>query len=293
MAEFKVRSQRVSFTHTDKVYFPDPGITKGEFIEYHDRIADVMLPHMEGRPLSMHRFPDGIDGGDFFQQNASDYFPEWIDTAEVPKREGGIARHVVCNTKDTLLYLANQGCITPHIWLSRVDHLERPDRMIYDLDPPHDEEGFELAVKAAKLIRKKLEERYSFVPFVMTTGSAGLHVIVPIHPDLDFDTIRERAVELAEDIARDNPGFATTEIRKEKRKGKVFLDTVRNSYGQTTVAPYSVRPLPGAPVATPLSWDELDKPGLTPRSYTIGNIFRRLAQKEDPWKDFDRKRRGF
>ncbi len=293
MAEFKVQSDRVSFTHPDKMYFPDAEITKGEFIEYHDRIAKVMLPHMEGRPLSMHRFPDGIDGGDFFQQNASDYFPDWIDIAEIPKREGGTARHVVCNKKDTLLYLANQGCITPHIWLSTVDHLEKPDRMIYDLDPPHDEEGFKPAVKAAKLVRKKIEERYSLHSFVMTTGSAGLHVIVPIEPDLEFDEVRERAVKIAEEIAGENPDFTTTEIRKEKRKGKVFLDTVRNSYGQTTVAPYSVRPRIGAPIATPLSWDEIDNPDLNSRSYTIKNVFRRLAQKEDPWKDFDRRRTGF
>ena len=291
MAAKLPHSEGVSFSHPDKLYFPDAGITKGDLIEFYDRISEMILPHMKERPLTMHRFPDGIDGTDFFQQNASDYFPDWIETVEIPKREGGTARHVVCNTKETLLYLANQGCITPHVWLSTTNQLNEPDRMILDLDPPDGPDGFEKAVSAARILRDRLTGQYGLVPYVMATGSAGLHVVVPIEPDFGFDQVRETALKIAKSVVEENPDFTTTEIRKEKRNGKVFLDTVRNSYGQTTVVPYSVRPKPGAPVATPLDWEELGKSGLTSRSYTMKNIFRRLSQKDDPWMRFDSDRK--
>ncbi|MGH7556852.1 MAG: non-homologous end-joining DNA ligase [Gemmatimonadota bacterium] len=280
--ELEVGGRTVEVSSPDKILFPDEEITKADLAVYYARIADTMLPHLAGRPISMQRFPDGIDGEAFFQKDVPDYFPGWIRTAKV-KKENGSLDMVIAEEAATLVYLANQACIAPHVWLSRIDKPNRPDRLIFDFDPPGDDFG---AVRdAARRMRDLLEET-GFAPFVMTTGSRGLHVTVPLDRSADFDEARDFARRCADLLVSRCPEDLTVEHRKAKRGGRVYIDTMRNAYAQTGVAPYSVRARPGAPVATPLGWDEVGR--AEPRRYTIRKMFRRLARKEDPWAGIDR-----
>jgi bifunctional non-homologous end joining protein LigD len=279
----RIGSRTFEVSNLQKVMFPETNFTKGDMIDYYRDIAQVMLPHMQDRPLSMERYPDGIEAEGFYAKEAPDYFPDWIDRALVKVLESGETQpQVVCNQEATLVYLANQACITPHLWLSRRDRLHYPDKLIFDLDPPS--EGFEPVRQAARLLREALDEM-GLPSFVMTTGSKGLHMVIPLDRSAEFDAVRAFAKDLASMIENRHPDRFTTEPRKDQRKGRLFLDYLRNSYAQTSVTPYALRPLPGAPVATPLDWDELENSDLHAQSYTVKNIFRRLGQKEDPWKD--------
>lgn len=274
----------IAISHRDKVLFPESGITKGDLVDYYRRVAPTMLPHIRNRPISMRRFPDGIGEGGFFQKDAPDYFPDWIETA-VLKKEGGTVRHVLANDAATLVYIANQACIEPHVALSRVDRIDHPDRMIFDLDPSDDDFG--KVRDAAKMVRAFTDE-LGLTSFVMTTGSRGLHVVLPLDRSADFDTVRDFAHRLSAHLAALHPDLLTVEQRKQKRGERVFLDYLRNGYAQTAIPPYGVRAKEGAPVATPLDWDEVGDSKLSPRKYGIGNLFRRLAQRNDPWADIDR-----
>lgn len=230
----------------------------------------------------MQRFPDGIDGETFFQKDVPDYFPDWIRTAKVKKEDGSL-HMVIAEEAATLVYLANQASITPHVWLSRIDRPHRPDRLIFDFDPSVDDFG---SVRDAARGMRDLLEETGLVPFVMTTGSRGLHVTVPLDRSGDFDAARGFARRCAELLVARRPDDLTVEQRKAKRGDRVYIDTMRNAYAQTAVAPYSVRARPGAPVATPLGWDEVGR--ARPDGYTISNLFRRLARKDDPWAGIDR-----
>ncbi len=280
----KVGKQSIELTNQDKILFPRSGITKGELIEYYQKIAPYMLPYMKDRAITMHRFPDGITHEGFYQKDISDYFPDWIQSAKI-RKEGGYNHYVVCNDAATLVYLANQACITPHIWLSRINKLDYPDKMIFDLDPGKDD--FSIVRKAAFAIRDELDE-LGLKSFVMTTGSRGLHVIVPLKSTQNFDTVRAFARNVADRVAAQNPKLFTTEVRLNKRRGRLFIDSTRNAFAQTTVAPYAVRAHDGAPVAMPISWDELKKPSLHAQSFTIKNIFKRLEKNKNPWPGFAR-----
>lgn len=275
----------VELSNLDKVFFPEHGYTKGDLVDYYEKIADIMLPHIEGRPLTMIRFPNGIEDKRFFQKDAPDYFPDWIAKKSFEKKEGGSTNYVICNDKASLVYLTNQACITPHIWLSKEDKPDHPDRMIFDLDPS--KEGFDAVKEAAFSIRELLEDELGLPVFLMTTGSRGLHLVTPLKRNHDFDEVRDFAQQAAKYLEQKYPETMTTAARKEKREDRLFLDVARNASAQTSVAPYAVRPIEGAPVATPIDWDELKKPDLSAQSYTIKNIFRRLGSKEDPWKDIE------
>lgn len=266
----------------DKVFYPDTGLTKGDLVEYYARIGSTMLPYLEGRPVSMKRYPDGIEGGSFFQKEVPDHFPDWIERASVPK-EDGVVHHAVVRREADLVYLADQACITPHVWLATTDHLDRPDRMIFDLDPSDDD--VRVIRRAARAVRDVLADA-GLSPFVMTSGSRGYHVWVPLDAGADFDTVREFARSVAEAVVADDPDSFTVEQRIDKRGDRVLIDYLRNGYGQTSVQPYAARARPGAPVATPLDWDELVR--VEPRHFTIGNLFRRLGRKADPWHDLAR-----
>jgi bifunctional non-homologous end joining protein LigD len=274
----------VDITHPEKVFFPDDGITKGEFVEYHRQIAAVMVPHIKGRPLNMDRFPDGIKGQEFYQQSAPENLPDWVDRLAV-KKEGGEVTHILCNNSATLVYIANHGCITPHVWLSRERRLDSPDQMIFDLDPPGDD--FEPVREGAGYLKKILDD-IGLVSFVKSTGSHGLHVVVPLIPDEGFEDVRALAGEIAQLMVRREPEKFTTEQRKDKRRLRLFIDIMRNAYAQTAVAPYAVRARKGAPVAAPLHWDELKDPDQNAQTYNIRNIFKRLEKFGDPWKDIER-----
>jgi bifunctional non-homologous end joining protein LigD len=276
----KIGGREIEITHPDKVLFPGDGITKRDLAGYYARIADVALPHFEGLPVTMKRYPDGIEGEGFFHKNAPDHFPDWIRRAEVPKEDGTVA-HVVVEEAATLVYLAQQGCITPHIGIATVDRPRKPVRLVFDLDPSDGDFG--KVQEVARALREALDDR-GLESFVKTTGSRGLHVVLPLDASVDVDDLRPFARGLAGRIAEGLPEIATTEQRKDRRGDRVLVDTFRTAYGQTSVAPYAVRARPGAPVATPLRWDEALSSGMTPRRYDISSIFRRLGQTGDPWK---------
>lgn len=271
--------RRIELSNAAKVLFPKSGLTKGDLIDYYHRVAPVMLPHIEGRPISFQRYPDGIEAEGFMQKNASAYFPPWIRRAHLAK-EGGAVDYVLAGDAATLAYLANQAAVTLHIGLARTDQIDHPDRLVIDLDPSDDD--FAKVRRAAKAAHALLEA-VDLVPFVQTTGSRGLHVWVPLDRAASFDEVRAFAADLAERMAARAPDELTTAQRKAARGSRVFLDVGRNAYGQTAVAPYSVRARPEASVATPLDWAEVDNSGLDPRRYTIANLFRRLGRKPDPW----------
>lgn len=275
----------VEMTNPDKALFPDAGITKMDLVDYHRRIAEHMLPHLRDRPLSLHRFPDGIDEDGFYQKESSDHFPDWVKTKSVTK-EGGTVNHVICNGVATLVFLVGQAVITPHIWLSRQDRIHQPDQIILDLDPSSDD--FDPVRKAARAVRGVIDE-LGLTSYPKLTGSRGVHVMIPLRRGPDFDQVREFAKGIAEVVKRREPDLTTTEMRKDKRGDRVFVDYLRNAYAQTVVPPYAVRAKPGAPVSTPIDWEELGDSELTPRSFTVENIFRRLSQRDDPWKGHRRR----
>ena len=281
----KTTLNKTVLTHKDKILFPKSGITKQQVFHYYETIANAMLPFLKDRPLTMQRFPKGIGEEGFFQKNAPDYFPEWIPTVKVKKTDGWV-NHVVCNSKDTLLYLVNQYVLTFHVALSKIVKIDYPDKLIFDIDPPTGK--FKLAVKAAKALRFLLEEKLLLKAYVMTSGSEGLHVAVPLKADYPFDVVHNFAKQIANHICNNNPTEFTTAIRKDKRKGRLYIDFLRNSYAQTSVVPFSIRALEHAPVATPLHWDELDSKTLNAQYYTIDNIFKRLEKSDNPWQGFEK-----
>jgi bifunctional non-homologous end joining protein LigD len=278
----RVDGHDIELTRQDKVLFPGSGITKGDLVRYYERIAPVALPHWRDRPLSQHRFPDGIESEGFFQKEIPDHYPSWVERAELKAQTDGSVTYAVANNAATLVYLANQASITPHLGLSRTDRIDHPDWLVIDLDPQDDD--FEKVRFAARATRRFLD-RLELPSFVQTSGSRGLHVFVPLDRSADFTRVRAFARDLARHLARQHPERLTTEQRKAKRGDRVYLDILRNAYGQTTAAPYAVRAKEGAPVATPLDWSEVADARLTPQRYTIANIFRRLSRKADPWRD--------
>ena len=282
----RVGIHEVKITRPDKVLFPEDGITKRDLVDYYRRISPWILPHLRDRLLALERYPDGIDKPGFFQKSTPLYYPGWIKTVTIKKKTGGTVRQVVCDNAATLVYLANQACVTPHIWLSRIDKLDYPDQLVFDLDPSTD--NFE-PVKSTAQSLKDLLEQLGLPAYLKTTGGRGLHVAVPLKRSETFDTVRAFATNLAKVIARQEPSQRTLEQRKDRRHGRVFLDTKRNAYAQTVAPAYAVRPRRGAPVSVPLKWDELRSKELRSDDVTIRNVFNRLEQIGDPWVDFWRR----
>ncbi len=276
---------KIALSHPDKVLFPKSKITKQELWDYYAKVSKWMLPLIKNRPISMKRYPQGIKEEGFFQKNAPQGKPEWVKTIRVEREERDTIDMVLCNDKSTLLWLANLDCITPHIWLSKIDKPDFPDRMIFDLDPPA-KKNFKVVVEAALLLKEILEKKYKLKPFVTTTGSKGLHVVVPIKRTRHFDDVRAFAKQIAEQLVEAEPKKYTTESRIAKRRGRLYIDVVRNAKGQTVMAPYAVRPIEGAPIATPLFWKELEDDRLKSTSFNIHNIDKRL--KKNPWAGIDR-----
>jgi len=278
MGTIKVGNKVIQTSNEDKILFPKSKITKGEIIDYYQQIAPIMIPHIKKRPLSMKRYPNGIQEKGFFQKDAGDYFPDWITTEKIRKKEGSSTAYVLCNNAPTLVYLANQAVLVYHPWLSRVPKLKYPDRLIFDLDPST--KGFAQIRWAAKVLKKQLED-LGLTPFIMTTGSRGVHVVIPLKAKETFDEVKSFAYDVAQLLVNKYPKKFTIEMLKSKRGSKIFIDILRNEWAQTGVAPYSVRAKEKAPVATPIEWKELST--VTPQKYTIKNIFKRLSRKKDPW----------
>jgi len=291
-------------SNPDKVFFPavdssaggtaHDDITKAEVVDYYRRIAAHLLPHAARRPLVLQRFPDGIDGDGFFQKNTPDHVPDWIERVDIPTAEGGTTRYTVLDADDVddLAYLADQGAIVLHALLGRADDPDRPVEVVWDLDPSGDD--LDPVRDAARELRAVLDD-LGLEPRVKSTGSRGLHVVVDVidggagprgrggGEPADYDLTKRFARAVAEEVEPRGP--FTLEQRKDKRGGELFLDVLRNSAANHAVVPYSLRPLPEAPVAAPLDWDEALSSSFDPRRITLRNLFRRLGQTDDPWAD--------
>lgn len=287
MSSLRFGPYTVEISRPDKILFPDCGVTKADLVAHYRTVSRFMLPHLRDRPLTLQRFPDGIAEEGFYQKAISDYFPDWIDRVTVSK-QGGEVTHVIASNEATLVYLANQGVITPHVWLSRRDRLDHPDRLIFDLDPSGDDVGL---VRDAALAFRALLDELGLPAWPMATGGRGLHVLVPLDRGADFDTVRGFARRAAGVLASRYPDRLTIETSKAKRGGRVFLDYLRNGYAQTAVAPYSVRPRPGAPVAVPLAWGELTT-RVNPAGITARNVKHRLEAVGDVWGAIGRRGHG-
>ncbi|MGB3735370.1 MAG: hypothetical protein WA964_10480 [Ilumatobacter sp.] len=282
--EVSVAGRTIEVSNLDKVYFPaesgsTSSITKGDVVDYYERIADAMLPHVAGRPLVLQRFPDGIDEFGFYQKNTPDHVPDWMGRVEMDTADGGVTRYSVIDDAAGLVYLANQGAIVFHTLLAGADAPVRPVEVIFDLDPSSDD--LDPVQAAAKELRDVLDD-LALAPRVKSSGSRGLHIVVDVtDDDADFDLTRSFARRVAEMVSE--RGDFTLEHRKAKRQGRLFLDIGRNAPASHAAAPYSLRPIPGAPVAAPLDWDEALASSFHPQRITLTNVFRRLAQKLDPW----------
>jgi bifunctional non-homologous end joining protein LigD len=277
--------RELRFSNVDKPFWPEEGITKGDLIAYYRDVADVLVPHLRGRPFTMKRYPDGWQGKNFFQKNAPSHMPEWIERAPFPAstREGErrIIDYAVVNDELALLWMANMGCIDLHTWASRVDRPERPDWVMFDLDPSEGS-GFEEVIEVAQLVKQTLD-LLELESYPKTSGSRGIHVLVPIARRHSFEEVREFAGIVAGALARAHPGLATTEWTKEKRRG-VLVDANQNGPGRTNATVYSVRPRAGAPVSTPVRWDEV-KAGLDPAWFTMDTVLDRVARNGDLFAD--------
>ncbi|WCB91348.1 Multifunctional non-homologous end joining protein LigD [Baekduia alba] len=276
------RPREVKLTHPDRLLWPADGIAKRDLYDYFGAVADVMVPHVKDRPVSLQRFRENVDKGGFFQKEVPKGAPDWVATAEVPKK-GGVVHHVLANDRATLQWLAQQGCVTPHVFTARADLLDKPDRLVIDLDPSH--EDFAAVRLAARQTGDALRAR-GLEPFAMVTGSRGVHVVVPLKRTRTTEAVLSWVRAFAAQLAQEQPETLTTEFYKNKRDDRIYLDVARNGHAQTVVPPYAPRPRAGAPVATPLTWDELDDDALRPDAWTLKTVLGRLADLGgDPWKD--------
>ncbi len=284
----RVGGHDVEIGHPEKVLFARAKVTKLDLAHYYERVASAMLPHVRGRPLALHAFPRGIDGPGYFLKSVPDHFPPWIARVTVAKR-GGSLTQVTAKNAATLVYLAGQNVITPHIWLSRADEPYTPDRLILDFDPSPGI-GFAAVRAAARDAGERLREA-GLVPFAMVTGSRGIHVVCPLRRGPDFSVVHAYARRIAEAMVADEPKRLTLEWRKADRGARIYVDVNRINYAQHVVAPYAVRPLPRAPVAMPIAWDELSDAKLKPDRWTVRTAADRLAADGDAWAGLQRRAR--
>jgi bifunctional non-homologous end joining protein LigD len=278
-----VAEGRVKFSNEAKVFFPDEGITKGDLIDYYRAVAPVLLPHLRDRPFTMRRYPDGAFGKAFFQKDAPSHLPDWIptfranvSTRESPSRKKWIRAPLV-NDEDALLWMVNMGCIDMNTWYSRIDRPDRPDFVLFDLDPSPDV-GFKETVQVALIVKQALDA-LGLLSFPKTSSADGMHVLVPVERRHTFDDTREFSEIVAGAIARTHRGLATTEWSKARRRG-VLIDSNQNGEGKTIASVYSVRPRPGAPVSTPLRWDEVNEK-LDPAAFTMNVVLERIRKHGD------------
>jgi bifunctional non-homologous end joining protein LigD len=274
---------KVELSSAERVLFPDDGITKGDLFAYYDAIAPAIVPHLRDRPFTMKRFREGIAGDGFFQKQAPKGMPAWIRTRRFTThpRGGGETREVdfpLVNSREALLWMVQMHCIDMNAWYSRVDKPHRPDYVVFDLDPPDEPDGFEQAIRVAHLVRELLDE-LELPGYVKTSGADGIHVLAPIDRRASYEQTYAFAEAVSRLLESRHPGLVTTEWLKRKRSG-VLLDHRQNGWGKTIASVYSVRPKPGAPVSTPLEWEELTS-GVRPRDFTMATVLRRVAEHGD------------
>jgi bifunctional non-homologous end joining protein LigD len=266
-------------THPEKVLFPDDGITKGELASYYEAIAPVMLPHIRQRPVTMERFPAGIGEEGFMHKDVSKGFPAWLERIEVPKKGGTVHYPLVDDTR-SLLWIANQNCITPHVWTSRAPDLYNPDLCVFDLDPSRDEPH---VLRGAALLLRDLLEEIGLTCWVKTSGSKGFHIVVPLDGKADFGAVHEFAHKVGTVLVSRDPKRLTQEFSKADRGGRILIDTGRNGYSATFAAPYAVRAKRGAPISAPCTWEEVESGEVAPQTFTIKTIADRIEQAGDLW----------
>jgi bifunctional non-homologous end joining protein LigD len=270
----------VKLTSPDRVLYPDDGITKGDVFEYYEQVAPTLVPHLKDRPFTMKRYPHGINGEVFFQKQAPKGMPDWIPTRQFRTlpREGGprLVDFPLVNSPESVLYMVQMNCIDMNAWYSRVDKPDRPDFVLFDLDPPDD--GFELAIEVAHLIHELLDE-LELPGYVKTSGADGIHVVAPITRRSTFEQTYDFAERVSRLLEQRHPGKVTTEWLKKKREG-VLVDHRQNGHGKTIASVYSVRPKPGAPVSTPLRWEELT-PDVRPRDFGMAEALERIDRYGD------------
>ena len=275
-------------THPEKMLFPDDGITKGELASYYEMIAPVMVPHMRARPVTMERYHRGIGAPGFFQKDVSKGFPEWLQRVEVPKKDGVVHHPIVTDTR-SLLWLANQNCITPHVWVSRAPHLYYPDLCVFDLDPSEDRP--ETLRSAALQLRDFLAD-LGLPSWLKTSGSKGFHIVVPLDGKTQMGEVASFAHSVGAILVKRDPEHLTQEFHKVDRGTRILVDTGRNGYSATFAAAYAVRAKPGAPVSAPCAWDELERGEVGPRTFTLRSMADRIEAVGDLWADLKRKKRS-
>lgn len=268
-------------SHPDKVLFPDDGITKGELAAYYEAVAPLMLPHLAGRPVTMERYPSGIGAKGFFHKDVAKGFPEWLERVEVPKK-GGTVHHPVVRDVRSLLWLANQNCITPHVWTTRVPALDAPDVCVFDLDPSADDAP---VLRRVTLAVRDLLAEVGLTSWVKTSGSKGFHVVVPLDGGSDFGAVWRFAAAAAAVLVARDPDHLTLEFSKADRGDRILVDIGRNGYSATFAAAYAVRARPGAPVSAPCTWPEIESGQVGPRSFGVRGFAERVAAAGDPWAD--------
>ena len=277
-------TREVKLSSADRVLFPDDGITKGDLFNYYDRVADAIVPHLRDRPFTMKRWREGIAADSFFQKQAPKGIPDWLPTREFrtwPRGGKGESRLVdfpLVDTREALLWMVQMHCIDMNAWYSRVDKPDRPDFVLFDLDPPDDAGAFALCVRVAHYLRAALEE-LELASYVKTSGADGIHILVPIVRRSSFEETYEFAERLSRKLEAERPGEVTTEWLKKKRAG-VLVDHRQNGHGKTIASVYSVRPKPGAPVSTPLRWEELTEK-VRPRDFSMQVALDRLDRHGD------------
>jgi bifunctional non-homologous end joining protein LigD len=275
-------------THPEKVLFPDAGITKGELAAYYEAITPIMVPHIRGRPITMERYPNGIDRKGFMHKDVSKGFPEWLERVEVPKKDGTVHHAIVTDTR-SLLWIANQNTITPHVWSTRAPDLYHPDICVFDLDPSV--EDADMLRSAAIGLRDFLEER-GLPSWVKTSGSKGFHIVVPLDGKAHMGEVSAFAHHVGAMLVKLAPDHLTQEFSKSDRGRRILIDTGRNGYSATWAAPYAVRARPGAPISAPCRWEEVARGEIGPRSLTLRMMADRVAQVGDLWADMRKKKRS-
>ena len=274
--------KKVEFSNTNKIFWPKEKYTKGDVIAYYDKIAPYILPYLKDRPMVMNRHPNGIKGKSFYQKNADrEHLPSFVKTKKIySESTKEYIEYVVCQNKETLLWLANFGCIELNPWASRIQKLEKPDFLTIDLDPG--KRSFDEVVEVARVARKIIKLACADA-LIKTSGKSGMHIVIPMGAKYRYEQVRTFAHLLVSLIHAKTPNLTTLEQRLNKRRGKMYLDIARNNHGQTAASVYSLRPYPGATVSTPLTWSEVKK-GLRPGAFTINTIVPRLLRRRDLFK---------
>ena len=276
----------VAISHPEKIMFPEDGITKGELAAYYELVAPIMLPHLEGRPVTLERFHRGIGEKGFFQKNVEKGAPAWLERVAVPKNDG-IVNYAVVREARGIMWLANQNCITPHVWTSRAPNLLFPDLCIFDLDPLVDDDK---ALRAATLLVRDALAELGVTTFVKTSGSKGFHVAFALDGKADGGRVAHFAHQMGRAIVQRAPDRFTQEFYKADRDGKILIDTGRNEFGATYAAAYAIRPKPGAPVSAPCTWDEVERGDVGPQTITLRSMRARLETHGDLWSSIFERR---